>query len=130
MFNHKFSQILLINYIKVLSREKTKEAHRLSNEKVEQLQVEVEKMKHEVEKAKAEEEVAKEGSTCANKCKAKDRNLGSIKMKLPTFEGKSDPEAYLEWEKKVEWVFEYYNYAKDKKVKLATIEFTDHASVW
>ena len=31
-----------------------------------------------------------------------DRNLGNIKMKIPSFQGKSDPEAYLEWEKKVE----------------------------
>ena len=29
-----------------------------------------------------------------------DNNLGSIKMKIPSFQGKSDPEAYLEWEKK------------------------------
>ncbi|PKI67549.1 hypothetical protein CRG98_012133 [Punica granatum] len=27
-----------------------------------------------------------------------DNNLGSIKMKIPSFHGKSDPEAYLEWE--------------------------------
>ncbi|WP_163008930.1 hypothetical protein, partial [Streptomyces sp. S5] len=26
-----------------------------------------------------------------------DNNLGSIKMKIPAFQGKSDPEAYLEW---------------------------------
>ncbi|PKI67502.1 hypothetical protein CRG98_012086 [Punica granatum] len=30
-----------------------------------------------------------------------DNNLGSIKMKISSFQGKSDPEAYLEWEKKV-----------------------------
>ena len=29
-----------------------------------------------------------------------DTNLGSIKMKIPSFHGKSDPEAYLKWEKK------------------------------
>ena len=26
-----------------------------------------------------------------------DRNLGSIKLRIPTFLGKTDPEAYLEW---------------------------------
>ena len=31
-----------------------------------------------------------------------DSNLGGIKMKIPAFQGKSDPEAYLEWEKKIE----------------------------
>jgi hypothetical protein len=25
------------------------------------------------------------------------RNLGSIKMKIPSFQGRIDPEAYLEW---------------------------------
>jgi hypothetical protein len=29
-----------------------------------------------------------------------DRNLGSIKLKIPAFKGKIDPEAYLDWEKK------------------------------
>ena len=59
-----------------------------------------------------------------------DNNLGSIKMKIPAFQGKSDPEAYLEWEKKMELVFDCHNYSELKKVKLAEIEFTDYASVW
>jgi hypothetical protein len=29
-----------------------------------------------------------------------DRNLGSIKMKIPFLQGRTDPEVYLEWEKK------------------------------
>ena len=59
-----------------------------------------------------------------------DRNLGNIKMKIPTFQGKNDPEAYLEWEKKVELIFECHNYSEEKKVKLAVIEFTDYAIIW
>ena len=50
-------------------------------------------------------------------------NLGSIKMKIPSFQGKNDPEAYLEQEKNVELVFYCHNYSELKKVKLATIEF-------
>jgi len=30
-----------------------------------------------------------------------DNNLGGIKMKIPSFQGRYDPEAYLEWEKKM-----------------------------
>ena len=30
-----------------------------------------------------------------------DNNLGSIKIKAPSFHSKIDPEAYLEWEKKI-----------------------------
>jgi hypothetical protein len=39
-----------------------------------------------------------------------DNNLGGIKMKIPSFQGRSDPEAYLEWEKKMEFVFDCHNY--------------------
>ena len=59
-----------------------------------------------------------------------DRNLGNIKMKIPSFQGKNDPEVYLEWEKKVEFIFECHNYYEEKKVKLAVIEFTDFAIIW
>ena len=34
-----------------------------------------------------------------------DRNIGNTKMKIPSFQGKNDPKAYLEWEKKVELIF-------------------------
>ncbi|KAH9668398.1 Endonuclease [Citrus sinensis] len=59
-----------------------------------------------------------------------DRDLGSIKLKIPSFQGKHDPEAYLEWEKKVELVFDCHNYSEEKKVKLAAVEFTDYAIIW
>ena len=54
-----------------------------------------------------------------------DNNLGSIKMQIPSFQGKNDPEAYLKWERKMELVFDCHNYSKLKKVKLAAIEFSD-----
>ena len=56
--------------------------------------------------------------------------MGSIKMKIPSFQGKNDPEVYLEWEKKVEFIFDCHNYPEAKKVKLAAIEFSDYAIVW
>ena len=59
-----------------------------------------------------------------------DKNLGNIKMKIPSFQGKNNPKAYLEWEKKVELIFECHNYSEEKKVKLAIIEFTDYAIIW
>ncbi|KAH9705016.1 Endonuclease [Citrus sinensis] len=59
-----------------------------------------------------------------------DRDLGSIKLQIPSFQDKNDPEAYLEWEKKVELVFDCHNYSKEKKVKLAAVEFTDYAIIW
>uniref|UniRef100_A0A2N9HCS9 Retrotransposon gag domain-containing protein n=1 Tax=Fagus sylvatica TaxID=28930 RepID=A0A2N9HCS9_FAGSY len=59
-----------------------------------------------------------------------DKNLGSIKMKIPSFQGTTDPEVYLEWEKKIELMFDCHNYSEEKKVKLAVIEFTDYAIIW
>ncbi|GKV07004.1 hypothetical protein SLEP1_g18816 [Rubroshorea leprosula] len=56
-----------------------------------------------------------------------DHDLGSIKMKIPPFQGKNDPDVYLEWEKKVELVFDCHNYSEEKKVKLAAVGFTDYA---
>jgi hypothetical protein len=51
----------------------------------------------------------------------------TIKMKILSFQGRSDPEAYLEWEKKMEFVFDYHNYLETEKVKLAVIEFFEYA---
>ena len=59
-----------------------------------------------------------------------DGNLCSIKIKIPSFQGKSDPEAYLEWVDKVERVFDCHNYSEAKKLKLAVLEFTNYAAVW
>ncbi|KAG2679813.1 hypothetical protein I3760_11G068500 [Carya illinoinensis] len=59
-----------------------------------------------------------------------DRDLGSIKMTIPSFQGRTDPEVYLEWEKKIDLVFDCHNYSEEKKVKLAVIEFTDYAIIW
>ena len=58
-----------------------------------------------------------------------DSSLDSIKMKISSFQGKNYPKAYLEWEKKMEWVFDCHNYSELKKVKLAAIEFSDYAIV-
>ena len=59
-----------------------------------------------------------------------DNNFGSIKLKIPSFQGKNDPKAYSEWEKMMELVFDCHNYSDLKKLKLATIEFTDYVIVW
>jgi len=54
-----------------------------------------------------------------------DGDLDTIKLKIPNFQGKNDPEAYLEWEKKVDWIFDCHSYYEQKKVKLVIIEFTE-----
>jgi hypothetical protein len=56
--------------------------------------------------------------------------LGSIKLKISSFKGKTDSEAYLDWVKKVEMIFDIYRYSEEKKVKLIVVEFTDYTMVW
>ncbi|RDX91144.1 hypothetical protein CR513_26905, partial [Mucuna pruriens] len=45
----------------------------------------------------------------------RDNYSGNIKMTILTFQGKNDFEVYLEWERKVEHVFDCHNYSKEKK---------------
>lgn len=52
-----------------------------------------------------------------------EKEFGSIKLKIPPFQGKSDPEAYLKWEKKVELVFDCHNYLDLTKMRLTVVEF-------
>ena len=51
-------------------------------------------------------------------------------MKIPTFDGKCDPDVYLEWETKIEQIWSCHNFPEDKKVQLAALEFTGYALVW
>ncbi|CAJ2661905.1 unnamed protein product [Trifolium pratense] len=56
--------------------------------------------------------------------------LSGIKIKVPPFQEKNDPEAYLEWETKIEQIFACHTYTNVQKVQVAAIEFTDYALVW
>src|SRR5262249_41922635 len=60
----------------------------------------------------------------------RDGDLKSIKMQIPPFKGRNDAETYLEWERKVDLIFECHNFTEEKKVKLAAVEFTDYALIW
>ena len=59
-----------------------------------------------------------------------DGDLSNIKVNIPPFMGKSDPEAYLEWEERMEMIFDCHNYSESKKVKLAAMEFGHYALQW
>ncbi|WZY69553.1 hypothetical protein YC2023_001793 [Brassica napus] len=56
--------------------------------------------------------------------------LGGLKLKIPSFYGKNDPDAFLEWERKIELVFDCQNFSDIKKVRLAAAEFTGYAINW
>lgn len=53
-----------------------------------------------------------------------------LKMTAPRFAGKVDLEAYLDWEKRMDHIFAYYNHPGPKRVALAVTQLTDHALSW
>ena len=56
--------------------------------------------------------------------------IEGVKLNVLPFKGRSDPDAYLDWEMKIEHVFSYNDYIEEQKVKLATAKFSDYALVW
>jgi hypothetical protein len=59
-----------------------------------------------------------------------DGGLGRIKLTIPEYSGRSDPEKYLEWEMRVNQIFDGHNYSEENKVRVASMEFTECALVW
>jgi len=51
-------------------------------------------------------------------------------VKLPSFSGSNDPTLYLEWEAKVEHLFNVYKVTDDQKVRLASLVFLDYVIQW
>ncbi|XP_052882237.1 LOW QUALITY PROTEIN: uncharacterized protein LOC108458581 [Gossypium arboreum] len=79
---------------------------------------------------RAQDDEANDLSDLESEQEREDDDLKNIKLTIPPFQGRSDLEAYLEWEKKIELVFDCHNYSENKKVKLAAIEFSDYAMIW
>ena len=59
-----------------------------------------------------------------------DDSLNGLKLKIPPFDGKNDPAAFLEWERKIEHVFDCQNFSELRKVRLAATEFSGYAINW
>ena len=55
---------------------------------------------------------------------------GHIKMTAPSYAGKVDPEAYLDWAKKMDHIFACYNHPGSKRVALAVAQLTENALSW
>ena len=59
-----------------------------------------------------------------------DDHVAKLKLIIPPFEGRYNPDAYLTWELEVEQRFACLQYPEDRRVCAATCEFTGFASVW
>ncbi|XP_068476943.1 uncharacterized protein [Phaseolus vulgaris] len=51
-------------------------------------------------------------------------------VNIPSFNGDSDPNVYLDWEAKCEQIFYLHKIIDEHKYKLATLEFLDFAKEW
>ena len=59
-----------------------------------------------------------------------DEHVAKLKLNIPPFEGRYNPDAYLTWELEVEQRFACVKYPENMRVNAATCEFTDFASIW
>ncbi|VFQ85190.1 unnamed protein product [Cuscuta campestris] len=59
-----------------------------------------------------------------------ERGATDFKVDIPTFEGKNDPDDFLEWLEIVECVFDFKDVPEEKKVKIVALKFRKYASTW
>ncbi|VFR00371.1 unnamed protein product [Cuscuta campestris] len=59
-----------------------------------------------------------------------EKGATDFKVDIPTFEGKNDPDDFLEWLETVERVFDFKDVPEDKKVKIVALKFQKYASTW
>ncbi|XP_022032947.1 uncharacterized protein LOC110934061 [Helianthus annuus] len=58
------------------------------------------------------------------------RNHTDIKVDIPEYDGKLDPDEFVEWLRTVERVFDYKHTVEEKKVKLVALKLRKYASTW
>jgi len=57
-------------------------------------------------------------------------NFNDFKVDVPEFEGRLDPDDFLEWIQTVERVFEYKEVPDEQKVKIVALKLRKYASLW
>ena len=57
-------------------------------------------------------------------------NLNDIKVNIPEFEERLDPDEFLEWQQDMERMFEYREILEDNKVKIVALKLRKCASLW
>jgi len=57
-------------------------------------------------------------------------NSNDFRVEIPEFEGKLDPDEFIEWMHTVERVFEYKDVPNDTKVKLVALRLRKYTSLW
>ncbi|VFQ83898.1 unnamed protein product [Cuscuta campestris] len=79
---------------------------------------------NELQGSDREEDVSSSGTM-----KPKATEGSDFKVDIPTFEGKNDPEEFLEWIETVEHVFDFKDVSDEKKVKIVALKFRKTTSI-
>jgi hypothetical protein len=53
-----------------------------------------------------------------------------LKANIPVYEGRIQPDEFIDWLNTVERVFEYQDVLEEEKVKIVAIKLKKHASIW
>ena len=51
-------------------------------------------------------------------------------IKIPKFKGENDPNLYIEWEQKMDQIFNIHLVGDQEQVDLVVLEFEDYAMTW
>ena len=84
---------------------------------------------HESENSNSDDEVETRPRRNKRNLRVESDAIKGVKMKIPSCQERSDPDAYLEWEKRVEFIFDCNSYTNEQKMKLAIMEFTECAII-
>ena len=61
---------------------------------------------------------------------AKENRVQRLKLSIQPFKGRNDPEAYIQWETKIEELFSCHICTEEEKVKVAATKLSHYALVW
>ncbi|WP_187269428.1 hypothetical protein, partial [Escherichia coli] len=59
-----------------------------------------------------------------------EEKFGKLKFQMSKFKDEEDPDAYIDWELKIEKIFHIHNYSEEKKVAMASLDFEDYENIW
>jgi hypothetical protein len=81
---------------------------------------------------RSEVDTSSSDSSLTRRCRPhrKSSRSDDIRVEIPDFEGKLQPDEFVDWLQTVERVFEYKEIPEEKKVKIIVVKLKKHASIW
>ncbi|VFQ89740.1 unnamed protein product [Cuscuta campestris] len=114
-----------------MSHEELVAANTALQAQVEYLAKEVAKLtKQKMSMLQDSEDEEEASSSNTMRARAHEKSHSDFKVDIPIFEGKNDPDEFLEWLETVERVFDFKEVSDDKKVKIVALKFRKYASTW